>query len=113
MADPAAHPLPLGLAAPGRTREALDGRPTAAAVVRPRSLFSPITVTSTGRRGRGFVVDPDHLLPGAEARPAIADRHRHGGAEKSSLHVAVAVAVVPGHFVGVGSWAGRAAEWRA
>jgi hypothetical protein len=48
------------------------------------------------------VVDQDHLLPGAEAQPAVADRDRHGGAEKSSLHMAVTVAVVPGHLVGVG-----------
>ena len=95
------------LSGPAEARKALDGKPTAAsegaAVVRPASLLLSNHGNLDGAAaGVDVVVDQDHLLPGPQAQPAVADRHRHGGAEKSSLHVAVTVAVVPGQFVRIG-----------
>jgi hypothetical protein len=51
------------------------------------------------------VVDGDDLLPGAQPQFYRADGQGDGRAQQGGLDMAVAVAVMPGQFVGVGSWA--------
>ena len=51
----------------------------------------------------GFVVvvDYHHLLPGTEFQAAFPQRQTDGWPQQGGLDVAVAVAIVPGLFVGV------------
>jgi len=51
--------------------------------------------------GPVVMIDHHHLLPGAELQAAVAHRQTDGRPQERRLDVAVAVAVVPGRFVGV------------